>query len=98
VSGLASLLFEAAPNATIDQVQNAIYESCTLEDIPVDRGNRGFPNAVRALEILTGARVGASRSGKAIASSGAKRSRAASAKSGKTKKRAKAKRAAKKKR
>ena len=58
VSGLAALLFEAVPAATISDVENAIYSSCTRGAIPVDRGNRGFPNAVRALAALTGTHVG----------------------------------------
>lgn len=60
ISGLAALLFEAAPSATINDVENAIYGSCTVGGIPADRGNRGCPNAVRAFEILTGTRLGAS--------------------------------------
>lgn len=58
VAGLAALLFEAKPSATIDEVEKAIYTSCTLEAIPLERGNRGFPDAVRALAALTGSQVG----------------------------------------
>ena len=54
IAGLAALLFEAAPSATIGEVENAIYTSCTMASIPQERGNRGFPNAVRALAALTG--------------------------------------------
>lgn len=54
IAGLAALLFEAAPSATINDVENAIYNSCALAGIPPERANRGFPNAVRALEALTG--------------------------------------------
>lgn len=53
VAGLAALLFEAKPTATIAEVENAIFNSCTLANIPTERGNRGFPNAVRALAALT---------------------------------------------
>ncbi|MEN3331858.1 MAG: hypothetical protein V7641_1223 [Blastocatellia bacterium] len=54
IAGLAALLFEAVPGAPISDVENAIYSSCALAGIPPERGNRGFPNAVRALEALTG--------------------------------------------
>src|SRR6185295_3404953 len=43
VAGLAALLFEAKPGATIDEVEKAIYSSCTLGSISPERGNRGFP-------------------------------------------------------
>jgi len=59
VAGLAALLFEAKPSATINEVEKAIYSSCTLGSISPERGNRGFPNAVRALAALTGTTVGA---------------------------------------
>lgn len=54
IAGLAALLFQAAPNSTVSEVENAIYNSCTMSGIPPERGNRGFPNAVRALAALTG--------------------------------------------
>lgn len=57
VAGLVALLFEAKPTATISEVENAIYNSCTLANIPPERGNRGFPNAVRALAALTNVNV-----------------------------------------
>jgi subtilisin family serine protease len=61
VAGLAALLLEARPEATPAQVENAIYNSCQLAQIPFERGNRGFPNAVRALAELTGITIGATK-------------------------------------
>lgn len=57
VAGLAALLFEAKPSATINDVEKAIYNSCSIATIPQERGNRGFPDAVRALAALTGTNV-----------------------------------------
>ena len=54
ISGLAALLLEAKPTATIDEIENAIYRSCSVGTIPTERGNRGVPDAVRAFEELTG--------------------------------------------
>ncbi|MDQ3014089.1 MAG: S8 family serine peptidase, partial [Acidobacteriota bacterium] len=54
ITGLAALLMEAAPTATIDQIEQAIFSSCSAAAIPPERGNRGLPNAVRALATLTG--------------------------------------------
>jgi subtilisin len=65
VAGLAALLFEAAPNSTIGQVENAIFTSCTMASIPQERGNRGFPNAVRALAALTGVNANVTTKGTA---------------------------------
>ena len=53
VAGLAALLFQAKPSATVNDVETAIFNSCTLAISP-QRGNRGFPNAVRAFTALTG--------------------------------------------
>jgi len=69
IAGLAALLFQAQPNATINDVENAIYSSCTAQGIPPERGNRGFPDAVRALAALTGTVVGAAISKSARVSS-----------------------------
>jgi len=55
VAGLATLLLEAKPAATVDEVEQAIFQSCDIGDLPPDRANRGFPDAVRALAALTGA-------------------------------------------
>jgi len=55
VAGLAALLFQAKPDATASQVEEAILSSCTLRPgVDSERANRGFPNAVKALSLLTG--------------------------------------------
>lgn len=63
VSGLAALLFQAKPDATAAQVESAILASCALPaTLDADRANRGIPNAVRALQALTGMALSAPRS------------------------------------
>ena len=53
VAGLAALLFEAKPTATIVQVERALFNSCQPEPgVPKERENRGIPDARRALELL----------------------------------------------
>lgn len=53
ISGLAALLFEAKPSATVDEVEQAIFSSC--EEVPLPaRTGRGFPNAQRARDLLLG--------------------------------------------
>jgi subtilisin len=53
VSGLAALLWEAKPTATVDEIEAAIYSSCQRpSDDAVDRANRGIPDGPRALESL----------------------------------------------
>jgi len=55
VAGLAALLFSAKPSATIDDVQNAIAQSCQgVPPLARGRAGRGFPDAWRALAILKG--------------------------------------------
>lgn len=55
VAGLAALLFQAKPGATPDEVEKAIFDSCTRPaGMPEDRGNRGIPDAVKAYTLLTG--------------------------------------------
>jgi subtilisin family serine protease len=54
VAGLAALLFEAKPSATVNEVESAIFKSCKLGTISPGRGNRGFPNALLAFSALTG--------------------------------------------
>jgi subtilisin family serine protease len=55
MAGLAALLMQAAPTATIDQVEQCIFSSCSsLPGESVDRQNRGVPDAVKALACLTG--------------------------------------------
>jgi subtilisin family serine protease len=55
VAGLAALLFQAKTTATVDEVEQAIFGSCTLPPgIAEERGNRGIPDGVQALKILLG--------------------------------------------
>ncbi|HEV7474401.1 MAG TPA: S8 family serine peptidase [Pyrinomonadaceae bacterium] len=61
VAGLAALLFQAKPTASVAEVENAIFGSCTLGSVTPARGNRGVPNAVRALAALTGTVLGATK-------------------------------------
>ncbi len=59
ISGLAALLFQARPTASIDQVEQAICDSCVRPaSMLLDRGNRGIPDAVEALAQLTRSVVG----------------------------------------
>jgi len=54
IAGLAALLMQARPNASIAKVERAIFESCTLEPtMPRDRANRGLPDGLKALALLT---------------------------------------------
>jgi subtilisin family serine protease len=53
IAGLAALLREAKPAATAAEVERAIFSSCKRgPGISEERGNRGFPNAERALKAL----------------------------------------------
>ena len=53
IAGLAALLMGAEPSKTIDEIEQAIFDSCTpLAGEPQDRQNRGVPDAVKALELL----------------------------------------------
>lgn len=53
IAGLAALLFQKKPSATVDEVEAAIYGSCVrLPSQPEERANRGMPNALRALAAL----------------------------------------------
>ncbi|MEA2690729.1 MAG: in [Acidobacteriota bacterium] len=55
VAGLAALLFQAVPTATVDEVESAIFGSCKLvPGMPAERANRGIPNAPAALSLLRG--------------------------------------------
>src|SRR5262249_25168405 len=55
VGGLAALLRQAALSATIDDIENAILNSCTLPaTMPNYRANRGVPDAAAALAQLSG--------------------------------------------
>jgi subtilisin len=54
VAGLAALLLEAKPNATVDELERALLESCALEPgQSLDRAGHGLPNGPQALKILT---------------------------------------------
>jgi len=53
ISGLAALLMQAKPEATIDQIEKVILDSCaTLAHVMRQRQNRGVPDAVKALALL----------------------------------------------
>lgn len=62
IAGLAALLFEAAPHASISDVETAIYNSCKLDPSMLsDLANRGYPSAVQALYMLTGVKLTTSK-------------------------------------
>jgi subtilisin family serine protease len=68
IAGLAALLFEASPGSTVDQVEQAIFQSCRRgPGMSLDRSNRGFPDAVQALAALTGTPLSTSKSSKKAA-------------------------------
>lgn len=53
VAGLAALLFQAHPNASVTRVERAIFASCRRPSgMPAERGGRGIPDAQRALDAL----------------------------------------------
>lgn len=53
ISGLAALLWQAKPNATVDEIEGAILASCTvLTKSKVQRQGQGLPNAELALKFL----------------------------------------------
>ncbi|TGQ74632.1 MAG: serine protease [Mesorhizobium sp.] len=55
IAGLAALLRQARPQASIADLEQAILGSCRLPPgMPVARGNRGVPNGPRAFQLLTG--------------------------------------------
>jgi subtilisin len=61
VAGLAALLWQSRPDASVDEVENAILGSSTLPpSMPERRANRGVPDAVVALGILAGGGLGLS--------------------------------------
>lgn len=58
VAGLAALLVQAKPSATVNELEAAIFGSCVVPPGGIlDRVNRGLPDGVRAIEILTGTRI-----------------------------------------
>jgi subtilisin family serine protease len=55
IAGLAAVLWEARQNATLDQIRDAIVQSCVLPAADTaERAGRGVPNGPRAYELLTG--------------------------------------------
>jgi subtilisin family serine protease len=55
VAGVAALLLQAKPSATVDELEQAIFSSCRLPSgMLQERGNRGIPDAVVAFTRLTG--------------------------------------------
>ena len=53
IAGLAALLWEAKPLATVDEIEMAIESSCARPaGMPENRANRGVPDAALALTIL----------------------------------------------
>jgi subtilisin len=53
IAALAAILFEARPESTVDEVEQAIFGSCRLDlDMQPERANRGLPNASLSLEML----------------------------------------------
>jgi len=54
VAGLAALLLEAKPDATVDDLEQALLESCAREPAwQPERAGRGLPHGPAALKILT---------------------------------------------
>ena len=52
-AGVAALLWQARPDATVDQIELAIRQTCTrLEDDPLRYGD-GLINPLAALQALT---------------------------------------------
>lgn len=83
VAGLAALLMQANPAATIDEIEDAIFRSCSLAPgMFASRANRGFPDAVKALELLTGLSLGASKATKKAATKKSKKRAQSKTKSG----------------
>ena len=68
VTALAALLMQAKSDATADQIEQAIYASCRLRSgMSPERANRGLPDAVEALAVLTGTRLAASKRARTVA-------------------------------
>lgn len=58
VAGLAALLLEAKTDASVDELETAIQNSCErMSTMPQPRANRGIPDAVEALFQLTGRKL-----------------------------------------
>ena len=55
IAGLAAVLLQAKPGATISQLEQAIVGSCVRpKSMKEARANRGVPDAARAYQLLTG--------------------------------------------
>jgi subtilisin len=53
ISGLAALLWEACPAASVDDVEEAIVKSCKrYAGMPTERSEFGMPDAPTALKLL----------------------------------------------
>lgn len=53
VAGVAALLLQAKPDATVDEIENALLKSCLpLPDVDPQQVGRGLVNPVGALELL----------------------------------------------
>jgi len=53
VAGIAALLFQTAPTATVEDVQDALLTTCTpLPESSEDRCGKGLVNPVKALEAI----------------------------------------------
>jgi len=54
IAGLAAILLQAVPNASVAQLESAIVQSATLRSgMDAGRANRGLPDAVEALRLLS---------------------------------------------
>lgn len=55
VAGLAALLLQARPDASVEDLENAIIRSCRRANrMPPERANCGVPDALEAFRALTG--------------------------------------------
>jgi subtilisin len=63
IAGLAAVLWQAKPGATVDEIESAIFGSCKLPaTMKQARANRGIPNAVDAhARLMAGAPAGVAK-------------------------------------
>ncbi len=88
VAGLAALLMQANPSATIDEVENAIFQSCSLSPgMFASRANRGIPDAIKALALVSGINLTSKSSKKSAKTLAKKPTKNAGKKTKKSKKR-----------
>jgi len=53
IAGVAALLWQAKPTATVNEVEDAIFLSCRLAPtMQAERANRGLPDAAAAVKLL----------------------------------------------